>query len=98
MAVIITDQILDPYYMVCEKGQIKVFKKAIRKKKDGETENIKKLIATPTNMTYALKEIIDDCMKYKSKDIVAVANYVTSYKQKVKELKEFLKIDKDVYI
>ena len=98
MAVIITDQILEPYYMVCEKGQIKVYKKAVRKKKDVTVEDIKRELASPTTMTLALKAIIDDCMKYKNKDIVAIANYVAEYKKKMNELKAFLKIEPNVYI
>lgn len=98
MAVIITDIALDPYFMVCEKGSIDVYKRAKRKKKDGNEEDIKKLIKNCSTMMDAIKTVTQDTVSSRSNKVVTVGKYVVEYKKRVNELKSFLKLQDNDYI
>lgn len=96
---VITDEFLDPYFIVAEKGQVTVFKKKTRSKKDGTTEIVKGKIIVASNIETALKKVVEDIFATsKSKRILTVGEYIKEYVLALNRLKLHFKIDKNLYI
>lgn len=95
---IITDDMLEPYFLVAEKGRIVSFKKKTRNKKDGTQEVIKVEIATANNVIGALKPIVEDAFSSKKKVMLSTGEYIKAYREMLLKLKEKFKIEGNEYI
>jgi len=90
----ITDDLLHPYFLVCRKGTIEVYKKKNRKKSDGTTEIYNSKIATKSGIREALKAMVTDALgKNKKKKPVNIKSYVNEYTKLYLELKKILSVD-----
>lgn len=95
---IITDDMLEPYFLVAENGRIKAYKKKQRKKADGSIELINSEIATSTKLLGALKSIVEDAFSYKRNVMITTGEYVKAYGEMLDRLKSKFKIQDNDYI
>lgn len=90
----IIDDILKPYFLVCEKGKIEVYKIKVRNKKDGTTENYNSLVGTKNTLNEALKILVTDSLGKKKKNRpTKIKDFVASYFKLYNEIKKNLTID-----
>lgn len=95
---VISDDMLEPYFLLAEKGKIQACKKKIRKKKDGSTETVTSVISTSTSIPSALKAMIEDAFSYKSKAILTTGEYIKAYKEIKERFKQKFLIEENDYI
>jgi len=90
----IVDESLKPYFLVCEKGKIEVFKIKVRNKSDGTKENYNSLVCTKNTLPEALKSLVIDSLGKKKKNPpTKIRDYVNAYRRLYNELKKLLTID-----
>lgn len=90
----IVDESLKPYFLVCEKGKIEVFKIKVRNKANGTQENYNSLVCTKNTLPEALKSLVIDSLGKKKKNKpTKIRDYVNAYRKLYGELKKLLTID-----
>lgn len=95
---IITDDMLDPYFLVAEKGRIVSYKKKTRNKKDGTTELVNSELARSNNLLGALRPIVEDAFSYKRQTMLTTGEYIKAYRTMLGKLKAKFKIEDNDYI